>query len=76
MVTLNKLPMPPGTKYELARTYVGMVAERLALVPLSEPWARRRLVVGRRDVPVMPAAQAVLDALAARKGAQPAVKPG
>lgn len=48
----------------------------LARVPLAEPWARRRLVVGRRDGPVQPAVQAVLDALAARRGAQPEVEPG
>lgn len=36
----------------------------VARIPLAEPWARRRLVVGRRDGPVAPAVDAVLGALA------------
>lgn len=41
---------------------------RLSKVALREPWARRRLVVGRREGPVPPTVQAVLDALVARQG--------
>lgn len=44
----------------------------LARIPLREPWARRRLVVGRRDGPVLPAVQAVLDAIVDRPGASTA----
>ena len=44
-------------------------AMKLRKIPLLEPWARRRLLVGRRDGAVLAAVQVVLDAIAARAGA-------